>query len=269
MNLRMVSFCALSGLVFVLPAAGAGNAGWWYLSGVLMAASLLPVVMYGPKTMGGQFSVISVAITVVGMVCTMSEGMLFFPEQRAQMAKSMGGGIVLYLVATAVMVALARVLKLGSESAVDVEPGASTTVAPKVLLSALLYVMYYLIFGAIAFQFFTRKYYPHATEQVAALGNWFWAYQLGRGLLMVLAILPIIYTLRLRRSKAALLVGILVWVVGGLAPLVVPNPSMVALQRYEHIVEIFTQNFSLGVTAVWLLGRKTTAVTAPMHSAPA
>jgi hypothetical protein len=24
-------------------------------------------------------------------------------------------------------------------------------------------------------------------------------------------------------------------------------------QRYIHIVEIFTQNFSLGVTAVWLL----------------
>src|SRR5580704_12399789 len=104
MNLRMVLFCALSGLCFVLPAASAGHVGWWYLSGVLMAASLLPVLLCGPRTMAGQFSVISVAIIVVGMICTMSEGMLFFPEQRAQMAKSLGGGIVLYLIAAAVMV---------------------------------------------------------------------------------------------------------------------------------------------------------------------
>jgi len=268
MNLRMVLFCVLSGLVFLLPGAGAGNAGWWYLSGVLIAASLLPVVMYGPKTMAGQFSVISVAIIVVGLVCILSEGMLFYPEQRAQMAKSMGTGIVMYLAATAVMVILARMLKLGRESAVEVEPRAATTVAPMVLLSAIAYVGYYMVFGAITFQLFTKKYYPHAAEQFAALGNWFWVYQLGRGLLMVLAVLPIIYTLRLTRRKAALLVGILVWVVGGLAPLVVPNTTMVTAQRYEHIVEIFTQNFSLGVTAVCLLRRKTAAaVTAPMRSA--
>jgi hypothetical protein len=31
---------------------------------------------------------------------------------------------------------------------------------------------------------------------------------------------------------------------------------MVTAQRYKHIVEIFTQNFSLGVTAVLLLRPK-------------
>jgi hypothetical protein len=121
------------------------------------------------------------------------------------------------------------------------------------LASAASYVVYYLIFGAIVFQLFTKQYYPHAAEQVAAMGLWFWGYQLARGLLMTLAVVPIIYTLRLPRWQAALAVGLLVWVVGGAAPLVVPSTMMVAQQRYLHIMEIFTQNFSLGVTVVLLL----------------
>jgi hypothetical protein len=269
MNWRIGLFCLLGGLCFTVSAAGTGHFGWWFVSGVLIAASIAPIVIYGPQKMAGQFSVISLAIIVIGLVCTVSEGILFYPEQRTQMEKSLWGGIVLYLAASAVMVVLARLLKLPRESALTVEPRSVTTIAPMVLLSALSYVLYYMIFGAIAFQFFTRKYYPHATEQVAALGGWFWVYQLARGLLMVLAALPVIYTLRLPRWKAAVIIGLFVWIVGGGAPLLVPNSGMVTLQRYEHIVEIFTQNFSLGVTATMLLRRKSAPVAAPVHHATA
>jgi hypothetical protein len=86
-----------------------------------------------------------------------------------------------------------------------------------------------------------------------ALGIWFPIYQLVRGIAMTLAILPVIYTLRLPRWQAAITVGLMVWIVGGAGPLLVPNPMMVTAQRYIHIGEIFTQNFSLGVTAAWLL----------------
>jgi hypothetical protein len=73
---------------------------------------------------------------------------------------------------------------------------------------------------------------------------------------MTLAALPVIYTLRLPRWQAAITVGLLVWVVGGAGPLLVPNAAMVTAQRYIHIGEIFTQNFSLGITAVLLLRPK-------------
>ena len=76
---------------------------------------------------------------------------------------------------------------------------------------------------------------------------------------MVLSVVPVIYTLRLPRWKAAVAVGLLVWIVGGGAPLLVPNGTMVAAQRYAHIIEILTQNFSLGVTATLLLRKKTAA----------
>jgi hypothetical protein len=47
--------------------------------------------------------------------------------------------------------------------------------------------------------------------------------------------------------------------VGGGAGLLVPNNLMVAAQRYIHIVEIMTQNVSLGITAVFLLRPKASA----------
>jgi hypothetical protein len=70
---------------------------------------------------------------------------------------------------------------------------------------------------------------------------------------MTLAVVPVIYTLRLPRWQAALAVGAMLWVIGGVSPLVVPNSLMVTAQRYIHIVEILTQNFPLGITAVLLL----------------
>jgi hypothetical protein len=263
MNWRIGLFCLLGGLCFTVSAAATGHFASWLLSGVLIAAAVAPIVLYGPRQIGAQFVAISLSIIVIGLVCTISEGILFFPERRAEMTRGLWGGIVLYLIASAVMVGLARLLKLRRESTSSAQSRSVTTAAPMVLLGALSYVLYYFIFGAITFQFFTKRFYPHAAEQAAALGGWFWAYQFARGLMMVLAALPVIYTLRLPRWKAAIVVGSLIWVVGGLAPLVVPNAEMVPLQRFEHIIEIFTQNFSLGLTATWLLRREAAASIKP------
>ncbi len=70
---------------------------------------------------------------------------------------------------------------------------------------------------------------------------------------MTLAVLPIIVSLRLTRWQAALAVGMIVWIVGGGGSLLAPNTMIAAAQRYIHIIEIMTQNVSLGVTAVLLL----------------
>jgi hypothetical protein len=74
--------------------------------------------------------------------------------------------------------------------------------------------------------------------------------QLARGILMTLAALPIIYTLRMRRWPAALAVGALLWVAGGASLLLAPNALMTAAQRYVHMIEILTENMPLGITGV-------------------
>jgi hypothetical protein len=253
MNLRVGLFCLLGGLCFTVPALGVGNFGWWWLSGVVTTAALVPVVRFGPRHGSAQFGAIFLVLVVVGLGCTLSEAVVFFPAMKAQLTASAAGGTVGYLLAAALLVALAKALKLNEAEAPAVAHRPAAWAIPLVLAAGASYVVYYEIFGAITYQFFTKGYYPQAVEQVMAMGMWFFAYQWVRGLLMTLAVLPVIYTLRLRRWQAALAVGLLVWVVGGAGPLLVPTSMMGTAQRFIHIVEIMTQNVSLGMTAVWLL----------------
>ncbi|MGB8259951.1 MAG: hypothetical protein WCE75_06355 [Terracidiphilus sp.] len=253
MNLRVVAYCLLGGLCFTVSALGAGHFWLWWLAGILIVASLAPVARFGPRNLLAQYGALVLALVVVGLVCTLSEGALFYPAMKAEALRDLTGGTVSYLLAAAVLVALTRLLKLTDPLARPVAHRSPALAIPLVLVAGFSYLVYYSIFGAITFQFFTKQYYPHAAEQAAALGIWFWVYQWGRGTLMTLAVLPIVYTLRLPRWQAALAVGVLVWIAGGGAALLVPNAMMVPAQRYIHIVEIMTQNVSLGVTAVLLL----------------
>ena len=58
------------------------------------------------------------------------------------------------------------------------------------------------------------------------------------------------------------------WIVGGGAVLLPPNSRMVTVQRYEHIVEIMTQNVLLCITAVLLLRPKAAKLLANAQTAP-
>lgn len=266
MNLRIGLYCLLGGLSSTIAALGAGHFAWWWLSGVILAAGLVPVVRFGPRTILGQFGAIILLLAIVGSVCTMAEAVLFFPGQKEGVGRNLAGGMVMYLIVAAVLTLLAKALKLAESSTSTVERRRVGTIALMVGLSGLAYVVYYLIFGSITYRFFTRQYYPEAEKIVAQLGLWFWVMELARGILMTLATLPIIYTLRMRRWPAALAVGTLLWVVGGAAPLLVPNALMMPAQRYIHMVEILTQNMSLGITAVLLL-RPNRAVVALLQPA--
>jgi hypothetical protein len=163
------------------------------------------------------------------------------------MMTNAGGGIVMDLFAAAVLAGLGKSLKLAEPGGEPAMHRSAAIAGLLVLLTGLSYVVYYEIFGFIAFHFFTNRDYPHAVEQATAMGLWFWAYQWARSLMMTLAVLPIIISLRLTRWQAALAVGIIVWIVGGGGQLLVPNTMMEATQRYIHVIEIMTQNMLLGV----------------------
>ena len=76
MKLRIALFCLLGGLSFTIPALGVGNFGWWWLSGVMTAAVLVPVARYGPRGLWAQFGSIFCVLLVVGM------GWCSFPKRR-------------------------------------------------------------------------------------------------------------------------------------------------------------------------------------------
>src|SRR5215472_12370872 len=228
MNLRIALYCLLGGLTPAIAALGAGHFAWWWLSGIILAAAFVPVARFGPRNMLGQFGAIGLFLVIVAHVCTGVEAVIFLPGQKEVAGRNLAGGIVLYLIVAAALTLLAKALKLTESSTSKVERRPAASTALTVALSGLAYVGYYLIFGSITYQFFTRQYYPDGPKIVAQLGPWlFWVIELARGILMTLAALPIIYTLRMRRWPAALAVGALLWIVGGAALLIAPNPLMI------------------------------------------
>lgn len=259
MKSRMVLYCALGGLPMVIAALGAGHFAWWWLSGIVMAAAFVPVALFGPRSALGQFGVIAPILAIVTALCTWSEALIFVPTFRQHAARDLGGSLVTYLIVAVVLAVLASVLKLTKAPDSTVEHHSPASTIALVAVCGVAYALYYLIFGAITYQFFTKGYYPEATRIAEGLGLWFWAIQIGRGALMTAAVIPAIYTLRMNRWQTAIATGVLIWVAGGLAPLLVPNAFMGTTQRMIHVVEILTQNASLGITAGFLLRPKRTA----------
>jgi len=267
MKVRVIVYCAIGGLPLLLGALGVGHWASCWLSGIFLALAFVPVALFGPRSGEGQFGVIAPVLLIITVLCTWSEALIFVPTSYPLQA--LIGSFVMYLIVAGVLALLAMLLKLNRESASAGNHRSLADAALMVALCGIAYVLYYLVFGAITYNFFTKGYYPEATQQVAKLGLWFWGIQFGRGVLMTLAVIPIIYTLRIRRWQAALVVGAVIWIAGGLAPLIIPNPFMGLTQRVIHVVEIFTQNFSLGVTATLLLRRSESQKRVPSDAAVA
>ncbi len=261
MKPRIVLYCVLGGLPMTIAALGAGKFWWWWLAGIVLAASFVPVALFGPRRSLAQFGVIAPVLLIVTAFCTWTEALIFVPAFRQHAARDLMGSVVMYLILAAVLGGLAWALKLNKASESPVEHRPAALAIAMVVICGIAYLLYYLIFGAITYQFFTKGYYPEAEQLVGRLGLWFWAMQMGRGVLMTLAVLPAIYTLRMRRWQTAIVAGLLIWVAGGLAPLLVPNDLMGTTQRMIHIIEILTQNASLGITAAFLLRPKPAPLT--------
>jgi len=258
MALRVAMYCLLGGVAFMLPALGAGHAPWWWASGVLVSAAFVPVALFGPRTALGQFGVIAPVLVLVSVLTTWSEAVLFIKSPLIQdhAVANLIYDTIGHLIAAIGLVVLWKVLKLSHQSNVIPLHHPWMKAVSLIALCGLFYVVCYLVFGTITYQFFTKKYYPGGDEIAKALGIWFWLIELGRGLLITLAVVPLIYTLRLSRWNTAICAGLLLWIAGGLALLIVPNPLMGGAQRFIHTIEILTENFPPGVAAGLLLRSK-------------
>ena len=255
-KLRIVLYCLIAGLPLALIAPTRAAVPETYLAGIFLSACFVPVAVYGPKSILSQFAIIGTAVVFVTSLCTWTEAMLFLPSAfKGHPWQALIGGSILYLGVALILSVLARVLKLHRESERQTIAPALPAIPVMLLAAGVSYAIYYFVFGAITFQFFTYKYYPDATRLAASYGIWFWVIQIGRGVLMTLSILPVLFTLRLSRAKLAIVAGMIVWIAGGAAPLLIPSDFMTPMQRFIHVIEILTQNLSLGISAAYLLTR--------------
>lgn len=123
------------------------------------------------------------------------------------------------------------------------------------------YLFLYLVVGGISYVAFTQTYYtdPSLAEQLhlrpPPTFGVILPLELGRGFLFTFALIPLIVGVKMKQTRLALWLGLILVVIGDLVPMLQGQDLPVTLRVYTG-VEILFQNGPLGVLVGYLLSPK-------------
>jgi hypothetical protein len=124
------------------------------------------------------------------------------------------------------------------------------------VVSALSYIVFYYFFGAITYLLVTGPYYEtHAGGLIVPAQEIILKAELIRAPMMSLSIIPFLLNFPASKKRMASLAGIILFVAGGVMPLLMQVGTLPLVVLAASTVEIFCGNFSIGVVAARLLGR--------------
>jgi hypothetical protein len=119
----------------------------------------------------------------------------------------------------------------------------------KLAVAAIVYILLYLAAGIAVHPFvatfYANKWLPPLPELCAI--------QFFRGLLYVAVALPFIWEMVGHRLRFGVMLGLCFAVLGGVAPLLLPNPYMPVPVRIAHTVEVGLSNFVFGLAVAFLI----------------
>ncbi len=118
----------------------------------------------------------------------------------------------------------------------------------RIVLGATLFPLLYFLAGATILPF-VRVFYADLIPPIHELMLWQWL----RGLVFTLASLPLILCFRGGVRQAALVLATVFPLLGGIAPLLLPNPLLPAEVRLVHAVEIAASYIAYGALLAYLL----------------
>lgn len=229
--------------------------GWSLLSGVLIGLTLCPIAA---RTQGTRLRHIVVwgSILFFNTFSVMIEGSFYAPTNNPFISMPIPW-ITFTLFQSLVPAAL--IAWLFAPNALSI-----TFTAPekrawyswiwRFLLSAFSYLFFYFVFGAINYALVTKPYYEtHASGLVVPSTQSVLMAEMVRSPLIILAIVPLILTLKVKKRWLAVLCGMILFVIGGIIPLLL-NTALPDFLRFASAIEIFFQNFLAGVVAAALLG---------------
>jgi hypothetical protein len=122
----------------------------------------------------------------------------------------------------------------------------------RLVAAAAIYVVLYLVVGGINFTLVTQPYYvSHAGSLTVPPAQTILLYEPVRGLLIALSVVPLTLAFRGRTSRTALVTGLMLFVVGGIVPLL-PQTSLPLYLRIASLWEIFAQNFTTGIACAYM-----------------
>jgi hypothetical protein len=128
------------------------------------------------------------------------------------------------------------------------------------VLVAAIYLVCYFVAGMFVFPFVRDFYMARSLPPgglVAALQFFV------RGPIFAVAIAMLVWQMPTPRRQHAFAGALLMCVVGGLVPLLIPNPLFPDAIRYAHMVEVVCSNLVFGALAGWLLSPRRAILPAP------
>jgi hypothetical protein len=239
-----------------LPARADNSLLLTVVSGVGIGITLTLIFWLASWSRWQRFAIGACAVFFT-MLSTTIEGAFFAP-------KLVGS------VATLVFMDVVAALAVGSTALVDTaeERGRIATTfswsshpwygwAWRLCVSAASYALFYWVYGALNYLLVTRPYYSaqQTTLQVPSAQTVLGAEAI-RGPLLALAVLPLVLTISLTRRRLALSSSAVLFIIGGVAPLLRQAGVLPTFLLIASGWEIFLQNVSLALVVTWLLGTK-------------
>jgi hypothetical protein len=123
------------------------------------------------------------------------------------------------------------------------------------LMSALSYLMFYLLLGGLNYQLVTKPYYEsHAGGLTVPAAQVVFVVESIRSVLIVFSVFLFLLPMRGPRRQLIISTGWLLFAVGGIVPLILQIGMLPLFLLAASAVEIFFQNFLTGVVAALLMG---------------
>jgi hypothetical protein len=219
------------------------------VTALLLAALALGMTIQGPYRVAALWLAAG-AIPLNNLVEA-----FFFPLQipRAEL-----GALAVHEAVSAALFAAILHLLAGPPAAPETgQPGAPRSLASwaaRIVALDVLFVVLYLVAGLMVWPF-VRHFYEGRQMPSPPL---IFVLQIARGLVFTAIAAVLARSLRGPRVPNAVAVGLAFALLGGVLPLLAPNPYMPASIRWPHMVEVGVSYVIFGFVAAWLTRRSAT-----------
>jgi len=227
---------------------------WSFAGGTIMGLFLGPIAAPAPLSRLRHVIVWS-SVILFNLVSVIIEGYYFAP---LLVGDSLTGLILQQIFAAFITGWFITVLFTSRETGASNTPPARSFISWswRFAMSALSYLVFYFLFGALNFALVTGPYYEsHAGGLEVPVLRSILTAELIRSILIILSILPFLLSLQMGKKRLVLLSGLILFSVGGLVPLSMQAGTLPFILLAASAVEIFFQNFSTGTVAALLLGK--------------
>lgn len=249
--LALLALQGLTGVLLPLPSVDfpPSMAQWVLAADVLTAATLTALARrahwHGWRLAAALFAVYFVVNTFTSLIEAVFFGILV---ARRDALVLMTNAFVVSAALAPAIVALSGRWRAGRPADAVAQPPGRLVVL-QVLACSVLYLALYFSFGMLIYPYIRDFYATIALPRMPAVI----AMQLFvRGPLFAASILLVARMLRAGPAAAALHGALVMSVLGGVAPLMVPNPYFPDAVRLAHFFEVTTENFIFGWVAGWL-----------------